>query len=214
MYLQVTPILEPVAMNKKITIVGVSALLVVAIALLINVIFVQPASFRGTAYDEPFPVAPDFTLTDAKGQPVTLSENGGKITLLFFGYTFCPDICPTTLSELKLTMEKLGKNAENVRVIFISVDPGRDTSEYMQKYVERFNSSFTGLSGTEEELTPIWEQYGIFREVVKRTSETNYIINHTARVFLVDTNGNLRLSFGFQTPPEDIAHDIEIILGE
>ncbi len=201
-------------MNKKITIVGIASLLLVTIVFLINILFVQPASFRGTAYDSPFPIAPNFILTDAKGQPFSLNENEGKITLLFFGYTYCPDICPTTLSELKLTMEKLGDNAVNARVVFISVDPGRDTSEHMQKYVERLNPSFIGLSGTEEELEPIWNQYGIFREVVERTSETNYIINHTARVFLIDAKGNLRLSFGFQTPPEDIAHDIEIILSE
>jgi protein SCO1/2 len=84
----------------------------------------------------------------------------------------------------------------------------------MQEYVERFNPDFIGLSGTQEELTPVWEQYGIFREVVDGTSSTNYIVNHTARVFLIDGKGNLRLSFGFQTPPEDIAHDIEIILSE
>lgn len=201
-------------MNKKIAIVGISALLIVGIAFFFNIILARQATFRGTAYDVPYPVASDFTLTDAKGQPFTLSDNGGKITLLFFGYTFCPDICPTTMAELKLAMAKLGKDSENVQVVFISVDPGRDTSEFMQKYVERFNPAFIGLSGTEEELTPIWDNYGIFREVVKRTSDTNYIINHTARVFLVDANGNLRLSFGFQTPPEDIAHDIEIILGE
>lgn len=201
-------------MNKKIAIVGISSLLLVGIAFLFNLMLTRQASFRGTAYETPFPVAPDFTLTKANGQPFTLSKNGGKITLLFFGYTFCPDVCPTTMAELKLATEKLGKDAENVQVVFVSVDPGRDTSEFMQKYVERFNPAFIGLSGTEEELSPIWDHYGIFREVVNRTSNTNYIINHTARVFLVDANGNLRLSFGFQTPPEDIAHDIEIILGE
>ena len=201
-------------MNKKIAIVGISAFLLVGIAFLFNIILTRQASFRGTAYETPFPVAPDFALTDANGKPFTLSKNDGKITLLFFGYTFCPDVCPTTLAELKLATEKLGKDAEKVQVVFVSVDPGRDTSELVQKYVERFNPAFTGLSGTEEELTPIWNEYGIFREIVKGATETNYIVNHTARVILVDANGNLRLSYGFQTPPEDIAHDIEIILGE
>ena len=201
-------------MNKKITIVGISSLLLVGLAILINIFLLKPASFRGTAYETPYPVAPNFRLADANGKPFILNANQGKIILLFFGYTFCPDVCPTTLSEMKLTMDKLGDNAENVQVVFISVDPGRDTSEHMQKYVERFNSDFIGLSGTQEELEPIWNQYGIFREVVPGTSATNYIINHTARVFMVDTKGYLRLSFGFQTPPEDIAHDIEIVLNE
>ncbi len=186
----------------------------VGLAILINIFFIQPASFRGTVYDTPYPIAPNFRLTQANGKPFILNANKEKIILLFFGYTYCPDICPTTLSEMKLTMDKLGDNATKVQVVFISVDPGRDTSVKMQKYVERFNSSFIGISGTQEELEPVWNDYGIFREVVPGTSATNYIINHTARVFLVDTNGNLRLSFGFQTPPEDIAHDIEIILNE
>jgi protein SCO1/2 len=82
----------------------------------------------------------------------------------------------------------------------------------MQKYVERFNPDFIGLSGTEEELKPIWDSYGIFRETVEGTSATNYIVNHTARVILIDEDGNMRLSYGFQTPPEDIAHDIKLLL--
>ncbi|MBK7320124.1 SCO family protein [Candidatus Villigracilis affinis] len=131
-----------------------------------------------------------------------------------FGYTYCPDVCPTTLAELKVVMEKLNGQADKVQVVFVSVDPGRDTSEEMQKYIERFSPSFIGLSGSEEELAPIWDDYGVFREVVERTSETNYIINHTARVTLIDQNGNMRLSYGFQTPPEDIAHDIEILLNQ
>jgi len=97
-------------------------------------------------------------------------------------------------------------------VIFISVDPGRDTSELMQKYVERFNPAFIGLSGSEDELESIWSDYGIFREVVPGSSELNYIVNHTARVILIDQTGNLRLSYGFQTPPEDIANDTLILL--
>lgn len=201
-------------MNKKIIVVGISSLLLVGLVLLVNLLFVKPVRFRGTMYETPYPVAPDFRLTDAGGKTFALSGNNGKVTLLFFGYTYCPDVCPTTLAELKLAMEKLGDNAANVQVVFISVDPGRDTSEELQKYVERFNPNFIGLSGTEQELEPIWNEYGIFREVVEGTSPTNYIINHTARVFLVDSAGNLRLSFGFQTPPEDVAHDIEIILNE
>lgn len=201
-------------MNKKISMVGISSLLLVGLALLVNFLLVRPASFRGTTYETPYPVAPKFKLNDANGRPFILDNNNGKITLLFFGYTYCPDVCPTTMAELKLAVEKLGKNAENVQVVFISVDPGRDTSALMQKYVDRFNSAFIGLSGTQEELEPVWNQYGIFREVVDGTSDTNYIVNHTARVILIDSESNLRLSYGFQTPPEDIAHDIEIILNE
>jgi len=199
-------------MNKRIAVVGISALLVVALAIVLNVFFSKPASFRGTAYGEPYAIAPDFALTDAKGRSVQLSDNMGKITLLFFGYTYCPDVCPTTLAELKLVVNDLGEKANRVRVIFITVDPKRDTSETMQSYVERFDPSFIGLSGAQEQLEPIWNDYGVFRAVVAGTSESNYTVDHTARIILVDQDGNLRLSYGFQTPPEDISHDIEILL--
>lgn len=199
-------------MNKKITMVGISALAVVALAITLNLFFSKPASFRGTAYGEPYPAALDFTLTNADGKPISLSDNLGRITLLFFGYTYCPDVCPTTLAELKLVMSSLGEKSDQVQVLFISVDPQRDTSKSLQEYVERFDSSFIGLGGIEEELVPIWAEYGIFREIVPGSSEKNYIVNHTARIILVDQTGNLRLSYGFQTPPEDISHDIEILL--
>ena len=119
--------------NKKIFIVGISSLLLVGLAILINLLFIQPASFRGTVYESPYPIAPNFRLTGANGKPFILNANKEKIILLFFGYTYCPDVCPTTLSEMKLTMDKLGGNAEKVQVVFISVDPGRDTSVEMQK---------------------------------------------------------------------------------
>lgn len=199
-------------MDRKITRVGVASLLVIVAAFALNILFLKPASFRGTAYADPVPAAFEFTLTSSDGTAFQLSDNRGKITLLFFGYTYCPDICPTTLAELKMVMELLKSDADKVQVVFISVDPGRDTSEKVQKYAERFYPTFIGLSGTEEDLAPIWSSYGVFREVVEGTSETNYIINHTARVILIDKTGNMRLSYGFQTPPEDIAHDIKLLL--
>jgi protein SCO1 len=201
-------------MNKRLTMVGIISVLVIALAIAINMFFGKPASFRGTAYAEPYPVAPEFSLTDSKGHVLKLSDGRGKVTILFFGYTYCPDICPTTLAELKLAVRDLGEKSDRVRVIFISVDPKRDTSESMQAYVERFDPAFIGLSGTEEELGPIWAEYGIFREIVEGTSETNYIVNHTGRIFLVDQNGALRLSYGIDIDPEDISHDLQILLGQ
>lgn len=199
-------------MDKRITLVGISSLLVVALAIVVNMLFGKPASFRGTTYAEPYQPAPEFGLTDAKGNGIHLKDMHGKVVLLFFGYTYCPDICPTTLAELKLTMKDLGKKSEQVQVIFISVDPQRDTSESMQSYVERFDPAFIGLGGTEEELAPIWNEYGIFREIEEGTSENNYIVNHTGRIILIDQDGNLRLSYGLQVDPEDISQDIQILL--
>jgi protein SCO1/2 len=199
-------------MNKRITMVGMVSLLVVALAIVINMILTKPASFRGTVYGEPYPPAPVFALVNSKGEQVQLSDFRGRLVLLFFGYTYCPDVCPTTLAELKLAVNDLGKKSDQVQVLFISVDPKRDTSESMQAYVDRFDTRFLGLSGTEQELAPIWNDYGIFREIVPGSSEKNYIVNHTARITLVDQNGDLRLSYGVQVDPEDISHDLQILL--
>ena len=199
-------------MDRKITLVGVFSLIIVGVSMVVYIFFGKPANLRGTAYAEPYPAASPFQLKDSKGDIVKLGDYKGKIVLLFFGYTYCPDVCPTTLAELKLVMAQLHEKAGQVQVIFITVDPDRDTSEGMQKFVERFSQTFIGLSGSLEELTPIWENYGIYREVVKGTSPANYTINHTARVILLDQAGNMRLSYGFQVPPEDIANDIMILL--
>jgi protein SCO1 len=199
-------------MDKRITTVGIISLLVVALAIVVNMLFSKPASFRGTTYAEHYSPAPEISLVDANGAEINLKDVRGKVVLLFFGYTYCPDICPTTLAQLKLAMQDLGKKSEQVQVIFISVDPKRDTSESMQSYVERFDPAFIGLGGTEEELAPIWNDYGIFREIVEGTSENNYIVNHTGRIILIDQDGNLRLSYGLQMDPEDISQDIQILL--
>ena len=202
-------------MDRKIVFVGLGSMLLIGIVIVGVLLFGKPADFRGAAYVEPYPAAPDFELTQADGTSFRLSEKRGEIVLLFFGYTSCPDVCPTTLAELNQTLEKLGEDAANrVQVIFVTVDPDRDTPERTQEYVNHFNTSFIGLSGTEAELTTVWDDYGVFREIVDGTSAAGYIVNHTARVTLIDGDGNLRVSFNFDTPVEDIVYDLKLILKE
>jgi protein SCO1/2 len=178
-------------------------------------LFGKPASFRGTSYVEPYPPATNFELVRDDESSFQLSEKRGNIVLLFFGYTSCPDVCPTTLADLNLALEKLKKDdADRVEVVFITVDPDRDTPERTQTYVNHFNSDFIGLSGTEEELSKVWNDYGVYRETVEGTSAAGYLVNHTARVTLIDEDGNLRVSFGFDTPVDDIVHDLKLILKE
>jgi len=203
---------KKVTMDKKLVWVGGGIVLAVAIVAALSVLFASQPSFRGTLYAEPFPPAEDFSLKKADGSEFHLSDQKGKVVLLFFGYTACPDVCPTTLAEMKLVMEKLGDTGRDVQVVFVSVDPDRDTSEKMQTYVEHFNPSFLGLSGTIQELEPVWNDYSITREAVESDSAFGVIINHTARVFLVDPQGNMRLTFAYQTPVEDIVHDIRLVL--
>ena len=200
-------------MNNRTLLVGlVSFLLIVAVAVGVF-LFSKPASFRGTFFDEPYPAAPEIELIRANGNSFRLSEMRGKVVLLFFGYTSCPDICPTTLAELKQALDKLDpKNAQQVQVLFVTVDPQRDSPERIQEYVDHFDEGFIGLGGTESDLAAVWRNYGVFRENVEGTSAAGYIVNHTARVTLIDQAGNMRVSFAFDTPVDDIVHDLKLIL--
>jgi len=199
-------------MDKKTLLVGLAAFLLIGVVAAGVFLFSKPASFRGTTYAEPYPVAPEIELTHADGTNYRLSELRGKVVLLFFGYTSCPDVCPTTLAELKLALEKLGDTADQVQVLYVTVDPERDTPERVQEYVNHFNPNFIGLSGSVSELAKIWSDYGVFREIVEGTSAAGYLVNHTARVTVIDQEGNLRVSFPFDTPVEDVVHDLKLLL--
>ncbi len=199
-------------MDRKILLVGLVSFLLIGAVGAGVFLFSEPASFRGTTYAEPYPVAPDFALTRPNGNSFRLSERRGRIIVLFFGYTSCPDVCPTTMAELNQALEKLDDQAAQVQVLFVTVDPQRDTPERVQEYVDHFNPNFIGLSGSEAELAKVWNDYGVFREVVEGTSAAGYLVNHTARVTLIDQQGNLRVSFPFDTPVEDIVHDLKLLL--
>ena len=202
-------------MDRKTLWVGLGSILLIGIVAAGTFIFGSPVRFRGTTYAEPYPVAPEFVITRDDGSSFRLSEMRGKVVLLFFGYTSCPDVCPTTLAELNQTLGKLNeKDVDQVQVLFVTVDPGRDTPERVQQYVYHFNSGFIGLSGTEPELQKIWDEYGVYRLIVGSPSAAGYTVDHTARVTLIDQKGNLRVAFGFDTPVDDIVHDLRLVLKE
>jgi len=199
-------------MDRKTLLVGLLAFLLIGIVAAGVFLFGKPDSFRGTTYAEPYPVAPEIQLTRASGAEFRLSEMRGHVVALFFGYTSCPDICPTTMAELRQALEELGAEADQVQVLFVTVDPERDTPERVQEYVDHFNPDFIGLSGSEPELARVWSDYGVFREIVDGSSAAGYLVNHTARVTLIDQQGNLRVSFPFDTPVNDIVHDLNLLL--
>jgi len=119
------------------------------------------------------------------------------------------------LAELNQAMKNLSeKEAEQVKVIFVTVDPDRDTPQKVQEYVNYFNPNFIGLSGTEETLSKVWSDYGVYREIADSESAVGYLVNHTARVTMIDRNGNLRVSYSFETPVADIVHDLKVMLKE
>jgi protein SCO1/2 len=119
------------------------------------------------------------------------------------------------MAELKQALETLDENdAKQVRVLFVTVDPERDTPQRVQEYVDHFNPNFIGLSGGQSQLVGIWNDYGVFREIVKGNSAAGYLINHTARITVIDRDGNLRLSYAFDTPVDSIVHDLKLLLKE
>ena len=200
-------------MDKKTLLVGVLAFMLIGITAAGVFLFTPSAGLRGAVYDAPYPPAPEIALARDNGGNFRLSEMRGNIILLFFGYTGCPDVCPTTMAELKTAVDKMGGDrAGNVKVVFVTVDPQRDTPQDVQEYVNHFNRDFIGLSGSETELAKIWNEYGIFRQVVDKISDTVYGIDHTARVTLIDQNGNLRSSYSIDTPVEDYVHDLKLLL--
>lgn len=200
-------------MNRKTLLVGISIWLLLVAVTVGVLLFAKPDTFRGTSYVEPYPVASEIDLTRSGGNRFRLSELRGDVVLVFFGYTSCPDVCPTTMAQLRLALSELKEqDAERVKVVFVTVDPERDTPERVQEYVNQFNPSFIGLSGTKQELEKIWTEYGVYREIAEQQSAAGYVVNHTARVNLIDQDGNLRVSFSFDTPVEDIVHDLKLVL--
>jgi len=191
--------------------VGLGLLVLIGVVMGIAVLLPKTDNFRGTLYDPALP-APEIELTQENGSSFRLSEMRGRVVLLFFGYTSCPDVCPTTLSDLHRVMGELGSNADQVQVVFATVDPNRDTPEKLQEYVSIFDPSFIGLSGSMDEMEKVWADYGVYREEEQLpNSATGYLVNHTARVNVIDRDGNLHLSYSFGTPVEDIVHDLKIL---
>jgi protein SCO1/2 len=169
--------------------------------------------FRGGALEPAHP-ASDFALTASDGSMFRLREQRGRAVVLFFGYTFCPDVCPLTLSEMAQVRSRLGARAGRLRVVFITVDPERDTVERLRAYVGAFDRSFLGLTGSPEALARVRQAYGVVAE--KRTvvgTRAAYLVDHSAFAYVVDPAGRLRLMFPFGTSIEDMAHDIGLLLG-
>ncbi len=171
-----------------------------------------PLSFRGNELGSPIE-ATDFSLTDQHGQTFRLSEQQGRVVLLFFGYAACPDVCPTTLGIWKRAYAELGDDAEQVRFVFVTVDPERDTQERMGIHISLFNPDFIGLTGTPEELEPVYQTYGVVHEKEPMPdSGLGYQITHTASAYLIDADGYWRVRHLYGTPAEDIVHDIQQLL--
>lgn len=172
----------------------------------------RPYTFHGGLVQPPKPAA-DFTLTDQNGRDFRLSDQRGQIVLLFFGYTTCPDVCPTTLASFRQVQRSLGQAAAQVRFVFVTVDPERDTPARLKHYVETFDPDFIGLTGDHATLARVWESYGVYAERQEMPeSAVGYLMNHSSWAYLVDQVGNLRLLYSYGFTSEDVTQDVRYLL--
>ena len=188
-----------------------------ALALVIAVALVAPGC------EDASPPAPaletadahDFTLSDQFGRPFRLSDQRGRLVLLFFGYTHCPDVCPTTLSSWAKVESVLGDQADDVTFAFVTVDPQRDTPERLARHLAVFSPRFLGLSGTREELARVYETFRVVPERVPiRPGAAGYLIDHSTRMFLIDQEGVLKRRFNYRKYPYEIAGELKWFLDE
>jgi protein SCO1 len=153
-----------------------------------------------------------FALTDYNGKPRTLEDFRGQVVVMFFGFTHCPDVCPTTLAELAVAVKKLGPSAEQVQVLLVTVDPERDTPELLAKYVTAFNPKFLALRGNADETARVAKEFKVIFQKVAGPRPENYSMDHSAGSYIFDRQGRLRLYVGYGRGADVFAHDIDLLL--
>lgn len=158
--------------------------------------------------------AKDFALTDHNGQLRRLADFKGKVVMVFFGYTQCPDVCPTSMTEMVAIKKLLGKDGDRLQGIFVTVDPERDKPEMLKAYLENFDPSFLALVTTPEKTAELAKDFKVFYKKVPGSTPANYTIDHTAGSYVYDPNGKLRLFTRYNTPPEQTAADIRTLLAQ
>ena len=187
-------------------------------------LFVMAAALAGCSKPAPTPVAfnnvditgaeyaHNFALTDHTGKPRTLADFKGKVVFLFFGYTQCPDVCPTTMAEMAEVLKLLGPQADKVQVLFVTVDPERDTQQLLSEYVPAFHPSFIGLRGDAAQTAVVARDFKIFYAKSAGTTPDNYAMDHTAGSYVFDQDGKIRLFVRHGKGAAPIAQDIRQLL--
>jgi len=156
--------------------------------------------------------AKGFSLKDHNGKPVTLESYKGKVVVMFFGFTQCPDVCPTTMAEMAAVMQELGPQAKDVQVLFVTLDPERDTAELLKQYVPAFHPSFVGLYGTPAEIDQTAKEFKVFYKKVPGQDPANYTIDHTAGSYVFDKQGKVRLFLRHAQGTKPVVHDLKQLL--
>jgi len=171
----------------------------------------KPSAFRsidltGANY------AQDFKLPDVRGQTKTLADFQGKAVVVFFGFTQCPDVCPSTLAEVAEAKKLLGADGDRVTAVFVTLDPERDTAQVLQAYMENFNPSFTALRGSPEQIAALAKDFKVYYKKVDGKTPTSYTLDHTAASFVYDPQGKLRLYTRYGMGAQALAEDLRILL--
>ena len=157
--------------------------------------------------------ARDFQLTDQNGQQRSLKDFRGKLVVLFFGYTQCPDVCPTTMTELAEAKRLLGADGAKLQGLFVTVDPDRDTPQVLKAYMANFDPTFLGLrTSSPEQLAALAKDFKVYYKKVEGKSPTSYTMDHSAASFVYDTKGQLRLYTRYGSGPQALASDLELLL--
>ena len=173
--------------------------------------FAPAYEYKGALLDPPSPL-PDFELNDTNEQPFHLSDVEGDIALVYFGYTFCPDVCPLSMWDIKNALKDL-EGRDRVKVIFISVDPERDTPEVLGRYLAAFDPEFIGLTDDFEKTETVMKPFGAFAEKEEVSdSAAQYLVSHTARVYLVNPKGEILLMYPFGFESDDLRSDLAHLL--
>lgn len=187
---------------------------VIATLLLTAATFVGAAENLGLkagTFDPPR-VAPDFTVKGSDGKPLKLSQYRGKLVLLEFGYTSCVDVCPVSLAMLANARKQLGALADQLQVIYVTVDPERDTEERMRNYLRAFDPRFLGATGTPQQMAKVRQDYGITATKKPIEGSKDYIVGHSSYLYFVDRKGNLRALLPYGRSADDVVHDVKLLL--
>jgi protein SCO1 len=199
---------------KKPLLVG--ALVLPLLALGTHFAFRQPPpaeqGLRSGTFDPPRQ-APAFSLDGSNGRKLSLRDQLGKVVIVEFGYTYCQEVCPVTLAHLTEVYRKLGNAARDVQLIYVTVDPARDSPERLREHLTAYNPSFLGAAGTPDQLQAVQKAYGVVaKQVVSPNPALGYAVDHSSSLYLVDRQGKLRGLVPFGTPVDDIVHDLDFLL--
>lgn len=194
-------------MNRKYGLLGLGILLGLGAILVAWYWMDANYVYNGTLIDPP-PAATDFSLTNQFGEPFQLSQQHGKIVLIFFGYTNCPDVCPVTLTVYKQVRQRLDEKADDVELLYITVDPERDTQERLREHLKVYDPAVIGLTGSPEALRAVYNAYGVYAAKVDTGSAAGYQMDHTSRIYVIDQQGNWRLTYPFGIEADQVADDL------